>query len=138
MRLTVFVLALILAGCKSKPPEPVVVAPNERLQPLHPEVLRPRPDPKGAGIEVDGSGGRPAPQVRQDRVVLVPDPIAPAPAEPAPVSPSQVRELYLRGYQLKDSDPDMAVSLFKQVINLMPAENEFHQKAKNQLERMNH
>ena len=138
MRIAVFVLALIVAGCKSKPADPVVVVPNERLQPLHPEVLRPRPDPKGAGIEVDGSGGKPALQLRQDRVVLIPDQLAPAPVEPAATLQSQARDLYLRGYQLKENDPKEAISLFKQVLAIAPPDDEYHQKAKSQLERMSH
>lgn len=43
---------------------------------------------------------------------------------------SQAREVYLRGYQLKDTQPDEAIRLFKDVMNMTPADDEYHQKAK--------
>lgn len=52
----------------------------------------------------------------------------------APVSSSvdrdQIRELYLRGYILKESEPEAALKLFKQVMALTPPEDDNHQKAK--------
>jgi hypothetical protein len=43
---------------------------------------------------------------------------------------TQAREVYLRGYQLKDTQPDEAIRLFKEVMNMTPADDENHQKAK--------
>lgn len=42
---------------------------------------------------------------------------------------AQAREVYLRGYQLKDTQPDEAIRLFKDVMNMTPADDEYHQKA---------
>ena len=39
------------------------------------------------------------------------------------------RDLYLRGYQLRDADPDAAAELFAQVVEATPADDETHQKA---------
>lgn len=42
---------------------------------------------------------------------------------------SQAKDLYLRGYQLRDSTPDEAAKLFKAVIGMTPADDEYHKKA---------
>lgn len=42
---------------------------------------------------------------------------------------AQAREVYLRGYQLKDTQPDEAIRLFKDVTNMTPRDDEYHQKA---------
>jgi tetratricopeptide (TPR) repeat protein len=42
---------------------------------------------------------------------------------------NQAKEVYLRGYQLKDSTPDEAARLFKEVIAMTPKDDEYHQKA---------
>jgi len=42
---------------------------------------------------------------------------------------SQAKDVYLRGYQLKDSTPDEAARLFKEVITMTPKDDELHQKA---------
>ncbi len=42
---------------------------------------------------------------------------------------SQAKDVYLRGYQLKDSTPDEAARLFKEVISMTPKDDEYHQKA---------
>lgn len=49
---------------------------------------------------------------------------------------AQARELYLRGYQLKDGSPDEAITFFKQVMQMTPKGDEFHEKAKSQLEKL--
>ena len=46
---------------------------------------------------------------------------------------SQARESYLRGYQLKESSPDEAIRLFKDVMNMTPPDDETHQKAKSRI-----
>ena len=45
----------------------------------------------------------------------------------------QAREIYLRGYQLKESSPDEAIRLFKDVMNMTPPDDETHQKAKSKV-----
>lgn len=47
--------------------------------------------------------------------------------------PGAAHELYLRGYQLRESAPDEAAKLFKQVMAMTPPEDENHQKAKSRL-----
>ena len=42
----------------------------------------------------------------------------------------QAHEVYLRGYQLKETSPDEAARLFKEVMAMTPADDEDHQKAK--------
>jgi hypothetical protein len=42
----------------------------------------------------------------------------------------QAHDVYLRGYQLKATDPDQAKVLFKEVIAMTPSDDEDHQKAK--------
>lgn len=49
---------------------------------------------------------------------------------------SQARELYLRGYQLKDSSPEEATQFFKQVMLMTPKGDEFYDKAKSQLDKL--
>jgi pSer/pThr/pTyr-binding forkhead associated (FHA) protein len=46
------------------------------------------------------------------------------------------RELYLRGYQLKDGSPDEAITFFKQVMQMTVKGDEFYEKAKSQLEKL--
>lgn len=46
----------------------------------------------------------------------------------------QARDVYLRGYQLKESSPDEAVKLFKDVMNMTPPDDETHQKAKSRIQ----
>lgn len=46
---------------------------------------------------------------------------------------SQARDAYLRGYQLKETSPDEAIKLFKDVMSMTPADDETHQKAKSRI-----
>jgi tetratricopeptide (TPR) repeat protein len=46
---------------------------------------------------------------------------------------NQAREVYLRGYQLKESSPDEAIRLFKDVMNMTPPDDDNHQKAKSRI-----
>lgn len=43
---------------------------------------------------------------------------------------SQAKDVYLRGYQLKETSPDEAIKLFKDVMTMTPPDDEYHQKAK--------
>lgn len=43
------------------------------------------------------------------------------------------QDVYLKAYQLKDSDPDEAAVLFKQVVQMTLKDDEYHQKAQRQL-----
>jgi len=51
---------------------------------------------------------------------------------------TQAKEVYLRGYQLKDSSPDEAIKLFKDVMNMTPPDDEFYQKAKSRIQELQH
>ncbi|MBL9037944.1 MAG: FHA domain-containing protein [Archangium sp.] len=42
---------------------------------------------------------------------------------------AQARDIYLRGYQLKETSPDEAARLFKEVVAMTPKDDEYHQKA---------
>ncbi len=46
---------------------------------------------------------------------------------------SQAREAYLRGYQLRDTSPEEAIKLFKDVMSMTPSDDETHQKAKSRV-----
>jgi tetratricopeptide (TPR) repeat protein len=49
---------------------------------------------------------------------------------------TQAKEVYLRAYQMKDSSPDDAIKLFKDVIAMTPKDDEYHQKAKSKIEEL--
>ncbi len=51
---------------------------------------------------------------------------------------NQAREVYLRGYQLKESSPDEAIRLFKDVMNMTPPDDDNHQKAKSRVAELQH
>lgn len=51
---------------------------------------------------------------------------------------NQAREVYLRGYQLKESSPDEAIRLFKDVMNMTPPDDDNHQKAKSRIAELQH
>ncbi len=46
---------------------------------------------------------------------------------------TQAKDVYLRAYQLKDSQPDDAIRLFKEVVSMTPADDDYNQKAKTRL-----
>jgi pSer/pThr/pTyr-binding forkhead associated (FHA) protein/tetratricopeptide (TPR) repeat protein len=46
---------------------------------------------------------------------------------------TQAKDVYLRGYQLKETNPDEAIRLFKDVLNMTPADDDYNQKAKTRL-----
>jgi hypothetical protein len=41
----------------------------------------------------------------------------------------QAKELYLRAYQLKESDPEEALKRFDEVVAMTPSDDDFHLKA---------
>lgn len=43
---------------------------------------------------------------------------------------NQAKDVYLRGYQLMETNPEEAVRLFKDVMTMTPGDDEYHQKAK--------
>ena len=43
---------------------------------------------------------------------------------------NQAKDVYLRGYQLMETNPDEAIRLFKEVMNMTPSDDEYNQKAK--------
>ncbi len=47
---------------------------------------------------------------------------------------NESKQIYLRAYQLKGESPEDAIVLFKQVLAMTPKDDEYHEKAKNQIE----
>ena len=76
--------------------------------------------------------------------VAVPAPVDRGPvADHAIILPLQLptREqtaggLYIRGLSVKETAPDEAATLFRQVLKMTTADNELHEKARGQLEKM--
>lgn len=48
----------------------------------------------------------------------------------------RAQDVYLRGYQLKDVAPDDAARLFREVVEMLPADDELAQKARRRLEEL--
>ena len=46
---------------------------------------------------------------------------------------AQAKEVYLRGYQLRQTTPDEAARLFKEVLSMTPKDDEYHEKAEARL-----
>jgi hypothetical protein len=46
---------------------------------------------------------------------------------------NHAKDLYMRAYSVKETDPDEAAKLFKQVLDMTPPDDEYHQKAKQRL-----
>jgi hypothetical protein len=49
---------------------------------------------------------------------------------------SKSKDVYQQGYTMKDSDPDEARRLFNEVVKMTSPDDEFHQKAKNWLRKL--
>jgi hypothetical protein len=49
---------------------------------------------------------------------------------------TRAKEIYLRGYAAKDGDPETAKAAFRQVIQILPAEDETGQKARVWLQKL--
>lgn len=71
------------------------------------------------------------------RRVLEADPAHPGAQSIMSEARSQAKDVYLRGYQLKDSDQAEAVRLFKEVLAMTPKDDEYHQKAETRIQEIN-
>ena len=49
---------------------------------------------------------------------------------------TQAREAYLRGYQLRETSPEEAIKLFKDVMSMTPPDDETHLKAKSRVQEL--
>ncbi len=49
---------------------------------------------------------------------------------------TKAKEIYLQAYTLQASNPEEAIPMFKEVINMTPPDDETHQKAQNRLEQI--
>lgn len=77
------------------------------------------------------------PKVRA--ILAAAEPPSSAPVAPAPQREAwrtRARDLYLRGYQLKDTQPEEAAKLFQAVVDLLPADDEWAQKARTRLDEL--
>jgi hypothetical protein len=106
--------SLVFLACEARPP----VAPSA---------------PKVDGVE--GHGGIAVTEPRAQAALPVVAPTPPGATAPtvAGENPLRVRDLYLQGYQLKDSDPKAAAALFRQVVALTPKGSHDHEKARSRL-----
>lgn len=74
--------------------------------------------------------------IQKAQVVLEVDPSHPGATSIVTEARSQAHEIYLRGYQLRETSPDEAGRLFKEVIQMTPPDDTDHQKAKTRLEEL--
>ncbi len=74
--------------------------------------------------------------IQKAQVVLEVDPGHPGATSIVTEARSQAHEIYLRGYQLRETSPDEAGRLFKEVIQMTPPDDTDHQKAKTRLEEL--
>ena len=86
---------------------------------------------KASSAKAKGDWGQ---AIEYARKVLQADPGHPGAQSIVAEARGQAKDLYLRGYQMKEQDPDGAAGFFKQVLQMTPSDDEFHQKAKKQLE----
>ena len=130
-------LVCVVLGCKQKAagtlPEPAPVplagmSGAEPVFPVHPQVMQPRPNVNSleghGGIAIDNPEGR----------GFVPPAAPKAPIAEAPVIDpgdvkSDARDLYLRAYQLKGSDPAAAIRLAEQILREAPPQDPIRAKA---------
>ncbi len=111
----VMLMLFTFTGCAkgaAQAPEPAHAAPE--VSPVH----------EGIAIKAPGEL-----QIRPERAVLLSN-------EQAAQLAGVTRELYLRGYQLKDGSPGEAVVLFERVIAMTEAGDPYHQKAQAQLAKL--
>lgn len=106
------------------------------LQPLHPEVLRPRPqlvpipNSERGGIALDDYGRGPQGQIRPERVVYTPEERS---RELSKLEENmQAEDIFQSAYMIRDRDPGLAARMFLRVIRLAESTT-LNQKAKNQL-----
>lgn len=74
--------------------------------------------------------------IQKAQVVLEVDPGHPGASTIIQEARTQAHDIYLRGYQLRETSPDEAARLFKEVIMMTPPEDTDHQKAKSRLEEL--
>jgi tetratricopeptide (TPR) repeat protein len=74
------------------------------------------------------------------RAILKAPPAAEAPPAPGPQLPpppvDELKDLYLRGYQLRETEPEAATRLFEEVVRRAPADSVIRQKAISRLEEL--
>jgi tetratricopeptide (TPR) repeat protein len=51
---------------------------------------------------------------------------------------AEAKNAYLRGYQLRETNPDEAIRLFKDVLNMAPPDDDYYQKAKARVAELQH
>lgn len=74
--------------------------------------------------------------IQKAQVVLEVDPGHPGASTIIQEARTQAHDIYLRGYQLRETSPDEAARLFKEVIMMTPPDDTDHQKAKSRLEEL--
>ncbi|MBL8917436.1 MAG: FHA domain-containing protein [Myxococcaceae bacterium] len=74
--------------------------------------------------------------IQKAQVVLEVDPGHPGATAIIQEGRNQAHDIYLRGYQLRETSPDEAARLFKEVIMMTPPDDTDHQKAKSRLEEL--
>lgn len=74
--------------------------------------------------------------IQKAQVVLEVDPGHPGASAIIQEGRTQAHDIYLRGYQLRETSPDEAARLFKEVIMMTPPDDTDHQKAKSRLEEL--
>ena len=86
---------------------------------------------KASAAKAKGDWGQ---SIEYAHKVLQADPGHPGAQSIVAEARGQAKDLFLRGYQMKEQNPDEAAVFFKQVLAMTPSEDEFHQKAKRQLD----
>ncbi len=86
---------------------------------------------KASNAKAKGDWGQ---AIEYARKVLAADPGHPGAQAIVSEARGQAKDVYLRGYQMKDGDPDQAATFFKQVLQMTPNDDELHIKAKKQLD----
>lgn len=86
---------------------------------------------KASAAKAKGDWGQ---AIEYARKVLQADPGHPGAQAIVAEARGQAKDLFLRGYQMKEQNPDEAGVFFKQVVQMTPPDDEFHSKAKHQLE----
>jgi tetratricopeptide (TPR) repeat protein len=68
------------------------------------------------------------------RKVLLAEPTHPGAQSIVAEAKRQASELYLRAYQIRETSPEEAIKMFKDVMVMTPPDDEFHSKAKGKIE----
>jgi pSer/pThr/pTyr-binding forkhead associated (FHA) protein len=67
------------------------------------------------------------------RKVLLADPSHPGAQSIVGEARRQASELYMRAYQLRESSPEDAIKMFKDVVQMTPPDDEYHEKAQTKI-----